>query len=83
MKFQRDKFTYLTLYEQNCWFITDQITSSLCIFKPQQGENGAKRTGDGREKADARDQRLTTFPFSPTFDEHSTGLDCRPTRMKL
>ena len=24
---------HLTLYEQNCWFITDQITSSLCIPK--------------------------------------------------
>jgi hypothetical protein len=23
---------YLTLYEQNWWFITDQITSSLCIL---------------------------------------------------
>ena len=29
-------FSYLTLYEQNCWFITDQITSSLCILDFQK-----------------------------------------------
>jgi hypothetical protein len=28
--------TCLTLYEQNCWFITDQITSSLCIVQRMQ-----------------------------------------------
>ena len=70
--------TYLTLYEQNCWFMTDQMTSSLCIFEQQQRGNGVRTTG-GREKGDARDLRLTTFPLSPTFDEHSTGLEFRPT----
>ena len=71
--------TYLTLYEQNCWFMTDQMTSSLCIFEQQQRGNRVRRTAGGREKGDARDLRLTTFPLSPTFDEHSTGLEFRPT----
>ena len=55
-----DEPTHLTLYEQNCWFMTDQMTSSLCIFNLRQRETGA-RTNDGREKADARDSGLTSL----------------------
>jgi hypothetical protein len=63
--------------------MTDQITSSLCILKLQQGGNGAKTIGDGREKVDARDLRFTTFSLSSTFGKHAAGLELRPTRMKV
>lgn len=28
---------HFTLYEQNCWLITDHITSSLCIAREEAG----------------------------------------------
>ena len=51
----RDELTHLTLYEQNCWFMTDQITSSLCIFKLQQRGRSEEDAG-GRE---AEEKKLT------------------------
>ena len=51
----RNSLTHLTLYEQNCWFMTDQITSSLCIFELQRSGEGA----GGREAEEKKLMHVT------------------------